>query len=598
MCTGRMSFSNGETAPAVNDRSIVAERYRSRAIAGTIKVTDEYAVTGFVSRIPATIVNFTSRPRSRATLATLGMGDNLIGTVNISTASDRILPGISMRNDDSLKNRQAPLAMSSEQFRELGAQLIDRIAGFLESLPGRPVTAAESPADVRHALAADRSLPQQGVDAAQLLHHAADLLFDHSLLNGHPRFWGYITSSAAPIGALGELLAAAVNPNVGAWLLSPMASEIEGQTIRWVAEMLRYPVDCGGLFVSGGNMANFVCFLAARQAKAPFDVRTKGMDGTRLRAYCSKETHTWIQKAADMAGMGTDAIRWIPVDDEMKMNLTALREQILKDIAAGDRPALVVGNAGSVSTGTIDPLPELAVLCREFGLWFHVDGAYGGLAAVLSDAPDAFAGLREADSVAVDPHKWLYAPLEAGCALVRDPENLRAAFSYHPVYYHFGVEATNYFDLGPQNSRGFRALKVWLALQQVGREGYERMISDDIRLARILFERISEFPELEALSQSLSITTFRFVPTDLASGGDQAASYLDELNLNLLTRLQASGEAYLSNAVVHGKFALRACIVNFRTSLTDIEALLPIVVRIGKALDMEMRSRGLPTDEQ
>jgi aromatic-L-amino-acid decarboxylase len=313
------------------------------------------------------------------------------------------------------------------------------------------------------------------------------------------------------------------------------------------------------------------------------------MDGTRLRAYCSKETHTWIQKAADMAGMGTDAIRWIPVDGEMKMDLTALREQILKDIAAGDRPALVVGNAGSVSTGTVDPLPELAVLCREFGLWFHVDGAYGGLAAVLSDAQDAFAGLREADSVAVDPHKWLYAPLEAGCALVRDPERLRAAFSYHPVYYHFGVEATNYFDLGPQNSRGFRALKVWLALQQVGREGYERMISDDIRLARTLFERISQCPELEALSQSLSITTFRFVPTDLALGDDKAASYLDELNLKLLTRLQASGEAYLSNAVVHGKFALRACIVNFRTSLTDIEALLPIVVRIGKALDLEMR---------
>ena len=501
-----------------------------------------------------------------------------------------------MHNDDSLKNRSAPLAMNPEEFRELGAQLIDRIAGFLESLPSRPVTSAESPADVRNALAAQRTLPQHGADSAQLLHHAADLLFDHSLFNGHPRFWGYITSSAAPIGALGELLAAAVNPNVGAWLLSPMASEIEGQTIRWIAEMLSYPVDCGGLFVSGGNMANFVCFLAARQAKAPLDVRTKGMDGTRLRAYCSKETHTWIQKAADMAGMGTDAIRWVPVDDEMRVDLTALREQILKDIAAGDRPSLVVGNAGSVSTGAVDPLPELAALCREFGLWFHVDGAYGGLAAVLSDAPDAFAGLREADSVAVDPHKWLYAPLEAGCALVRDPEKLRDAFAYHPVYYHFGVEATNYFDLGPQNSRGFRALKVWLALQKVGREGYERMISDDIRLARALFERISQSAELEALSQSLSITTFRFVPTDLASGDDKAASYLDELNLKLLTRLQASGEAYLSNAVVHGKFALRACIVNFRTSLADIEALLPIVVRMGKALDLEMRSQSLPTD--
>jgi aromatic-L-amino-acid decarboxylase len=278
------------------------------------------------------------------------------------------------------------------------------------------------------------------------------------------------------------------------------------------------------------------------------------------------------------------------------VNLTALKEQILKDSEAGERPALVVGNAGSVSTGAIDPLQEMAALCREFGLWFHVDGAYGGLAAVLPDAPDAFAGLREADSVAVDPHKWLYAPLEAGCALVRDPEKLRAAFAYHPVYYHFGTEATNYFDLGPQNSRGFRALKVWLALQEAGREGYERMISDDIDLARALFERISQYAELDALTQSLSITTFRFVPTDLNSGDEKSANYLDELNLELLTRLQASGEAYLSNAVVHGKFALRACIVNFRTSLADIEALLSIVVRIGKALDLEMRSHSLQTE--
>ena len=501
-----------------------------------------------------------------------------------------------MRDYQNLKDRAAPLAMSSKEFRELAAQLIDRIADFLDSLPQRPVTRAESPAVVRQALAAHRTLPERGADPAQLLHHAADLLFDHSLFNGHPRFWGYITSSAAPIGALGELLAAAVNPNVGAWLLSPMASEIEGQTIRWIAEMLSYPVDCGGLFVSGGNMANLVCFLAARQAKAAWDVRTKGMDGTRMRVYCSKETHTWIQKAADIAGMGTDAIRWIPADDEMRVNLTALKEQILKDSEAGDRPALVVGNAGSVSTGAIDPLPEMAALCREFGLWFHVDGAYGGLAAVLPDAPDAFAGLREADSVAVDPHKWLYAPLEAGCALVRDPEKLRAAFAYHPVYYLFGAEATNYFDLGPQNSRGFRALKVWLALQQVGREGYERMISDDIHLARALFERISQYAELDALTQSLSITTFRFVPTDLNSGDEKAANYLDKLNLELLTRLQSSGEAYLSNAVVHGKFALRACIVNFRTSLADIEALLPIVVRIGKALDLEMRSHKLQTE--
>lgn len=498
-----------------------------------------------------------------------------------------------MPNDDRLENRVAPLAMSSEQFRKLGFELVDRIAGFLESLPSRPVAPAESPADIRNILGAERTLPQQGTDPAQLLQHAATLLFDHSLFNGHPRFWGYITSSAAPIGALGDLLAAAVNPNVGAWLLSPMASEIEGQTVRWIAEMLSYSTACGGLFVSGGNMANFVCFLAARQAKAAWDVRAKGMDGARLRVYCSSETHTWIQKAADIAGMGTEAIRWIPVDRELRINLSALREQIVKDVAAGDKPAMIVGNAGSVSTGAVDPLPELAELCREFDLWFHVDGAYGGLAAVLPNAPAALAGLREADSVAVDPHKWLYAPLEAGCALVRDPEKLRAAFAYHPVYYHFGVEATNYFDLGPQNSRGFRALKVWLALQQVGRVGYEQMISDDIRLAQALFALVSRCSELEALTQSLSITTFRFVPTDLDLNDQEAASYLNELNLALLTRLQSSGEAYLSNAVVHGKFALRACIVNFRTSYADIAALPPLVLRMGRATDLEMRPESL-----
>jgi len=494
-----------------------------------------------------------------------------------------------MLNDSELKNRAAPLDMSPEQFRALGTQLINRIADFLGSLPGRPVTPAESPNDVRQALTASNTLPLKGADPARLLQNAADLLFDHSLFNGHPRFWGYVTSSAAPIGALGELLAAAVNPNVGAWLLSPMASEIEAQTVRWIAELLSYPAECGGLFVSGGNMANFVCFLAARQAKAQCDVRTNGVGDSRLRVYCSKETHTWIQKAADMAGLGTEAIRWIPVDREMRMDLTALREQILKDIASGDRPAIVVGNAGSVSTGAVDPLPEIAALCREFDLWFHVDGAYGALAAIVPDCPAAFDALRHADSLAVDPHKWLYAPLEAGCALVRDPENLRAAFAYHPPYYHFGVEATNYFDLGPQNSRGFRALKVWLSLQQVGREGYQQMISDDIRLARALFERVSQCAELEPLTQSLSITTFRFVPTDLNPADEKTASYLNELNLELLTRLQASGEAYLSNAVIHGEFALRACIVNFRTTLADIEALLPIVVTMGKALDLELR---------
>jgi aromatic-L-amino-acid decarboxylase len=500
-----------------------------------------------------------------------------------------------MNKEASIEKRGAPLAMRPEEFRALGYQLVDRIAGFLDSLPEGRVTPGESPLDVRQALGAARPLPQRGADPGVVLNHAADLLFEHSLFNGHPRFWGYITSSPAPIGALGELLAAAVNPNVGAWLLSPMASEIEAQTIRWLAEMLNYPTDCGGLFVSGGNMANLVCFLAARQAKAGWNVRTTGMNHSRLRVYCSKETHTWIQKAADISGLGTDAIRWIPTDRELQMDVVALKKQISSDLEAGDKPFLVVGTAGSVSTGAIDPLSELAAICREFDLWFHVDGAYGGVAAVLPDAPAALGGLREADSVAVDPHKWLYAPIEAGCSLVRNPEHLREAFAYHPPYYHFGTEAINFFDLGPQNSRGFRALKVWLALQQVGRDGYVQMLSDDIRLSRELFERILKNPALQALTQSLSITTFRYVPTDLDLAGEEVGHYLDELNRELLTRLQNSGEAYLSNAVIDGKFALRACIVNFRTSLADVEALLPLVVQIGKDVDLALRPKSLAT---
>jgi glutamate/tyrosine decarboxylase-like PLP-dependent enzyme len=498
-----------------------------------------------------------------------------------------------MEDESNRLARVSPLKIDPPEFRRLGYEVVDRIADLLESLPTRPVTRGESPLDVRKALEADRSMPDRGTDPGELLDHAANLLFDHSLFNGHPRFWGYITSSATPIGALGDLLAASVNPNVGAWPLSPMASEIEAQTIRWIAAMLDYPEDCGGLFVSGGNMANIVGFLAARRAGVAHDVRAKGLDGTRLRVYCSKETHTWVQKAADISGMGTDAIRWIAVNDRMQIDVAALRQQIEEDLGSGDRPFLVVGSAGTVSTGAVDALSELAAICREFNLWFHVDGAYGAMAAILPDAPEEFTGLSKADSIAIDPHKWLYAPLEAGCALVRNPEKLRDAFSYHPPYYHFETEAINYYDLGPQNSRGFRALKVWLALQQAGRDGYVQTISEDIRLAGVLFRLIEQTPELEALTQSLSITTFRFVPSDLKAGGEEVEKYLDLLNNELLTRLQNSGEAYLSNAIVRGRFALRACIVNFRTTQADIEALPPLIVRIGEKADRELRPVGL-----
>jgi glutamate/tyrosine decarboxylase-like PLP-dependent enzyme len=373
-----------------------------------------------------------------------------------------------------------------------------------------------------------------------------------------------------------------------------MATEIEAQTVRWIAELIGYPGDAGGLLVSGGNMANLVGLLAARNARLPWDVRAGGLragDGRAVRIYASTETHTWLQKAVDLAGLGTDSICWIPTDGELRMDTRALRDRLRADEAAGALPLAVVGTAGTVSTGAVDPLAELARLCREHGIWFHVDAAYGGFAAAVPGAPADLRALAEADSVAVDPHKWLYAPLEAGCALVRDRALLKDTFSYHPPYYRFGEDGVapplNYLEYGPQNSRGFRALKVWLALRQAGRRGYARMIADDIGLAQELFRLAQTDPELEAYTTSLSITTFRYRPHDLAAADGDA--YLDALNAALLDRLQAGGEAFVSNAVVAGRLLLRACIVNFRTTPADLEALVTTVKRIGRELDAAMR---------
>lgn len=490
-------------------------------------------------------------------------------------------------NLDDLRQRKTPLAFSAEEFRTLGHQLIDRIASHFEGIRERPVTPGESLADVREAIGAARGLPITGTQSPALLAEITDMLLDHSLFNAHPRFWGYITSGPSPIGVLADLVASAINPNVGAWKLAPAATEIEAQTIRWIAELIGYPTDCGGLMISGGNMANFVCFLAARRAHAQWKIREGGLaaDGSSLlRIYTSTATHTWVQKAADLFGHGTNAIRWIETDREQRINVDALRRQIVHDREQGEQPFLVVGTAGSVGTGAVDPIEELAALCQEHGLWLHVDGAYGAFAANVPGAPADLAALKNADSVAVDPHKWLYAPLEAGCALVRKPELLLNAFSYHPSYYHFEEETTNYFDFGMQNSRGFRALKVWAALQQAGRDGYLKMIGDDIRLAKHLHSLASAHPELEALSCGLSITTFRYVPTEHRRliGTAETEEYLNRLNSDILSRIETGGEAFMSNAIVDGKFALRACLVNFRTTLEDIEAVPELVARVGR----------------
>lgn len=485
-----------------------------------------------------------------------------------------------------------PLHLTADAFRHLGHELVDRIAAFLDHRPGLPVTPNPAPEALRALLGADGPMPEHGADAGTLLGEAFDLLTGHSLLNGHPRFFGYVTASPAPIGMLADLLAAAVNPNVGAWILSPAASEVEGQAVRWIADLLGCGPGWGGLFTSGGNMANIIPLLAARTRAASWDVQQAGMaatDASPLRVYASAETHTWVQKGCEIAGLGAEAIHWIAVNGDQRLDMAALRAAIAADRRAGRTPMMVVGSAGTVSTGAVDPLDEIATLCATERIWFHVDGAYGAPAVAVPGTPAALGAMARADSIAVDPHKWLYAPLEAGCTLVRDVETLRRTFSHHPPYYHFGTEATNYVDLGPQNSRGFRALKVWLQLRHAGRAGYVRMIGDDIRLSERLHAAIAAHPALEAVTQGLSITTFRYVPAELRAtvGTPDTERTLNALNTALLDRLQASGRAFVSNAVVNGRFLLRACIVNINTTAADVDALPDIVAELGEAVRAE-----------
>ncbi len=492
-------------------------------------------------------------------------------------------------------NRESAIEMNKDEFKQMGYKLIDSIADFIDNINQKPVTTGETPEQIQNILGTS-SLPEHGTSGSAILEKATELMMNHSLLNGHPKFMGYITSSAAPIGALADLLAATVNPNVGANILSPMATAIEKQTVRWLAEFIGVSPSYGGVLVSGGNMANFTAFLAARTAKAPKNLKQDGLAkaGADMVLYCPKTTHTWIEKAAVLFGHGMNAIRWIATDEDNKMNNDVLIETIEADLQKGKKPFLVVGTAGDVSTGVVDDLKGIAAICKKYDLWFHIDGAYGIPAAVIPEQKELFAGIEDADSIALDPHKWLYSPLEAGCTLVKDPNHLIDTYSSHPVYYNFGNNdealTQNFYEYGLQNSRGFRALKVWMMLQQVGRSGYINMINDDIQLSKLFFELADQHPELEAVTQNLSITTLRYVPLNFENYSDVTTTYLNKLNEALLNDLQQGGEVFLSNAVIGNKYCLRGCIVNFRTSKKDIEEIIEIIVKEGRKIQAQMKN--------
>jgi aromatic-L-amino-acid/L-tryptophan decarboxylase len=468
-----------------------------------------------------------------------------------------------------------------DELRALGHRMVDDLLDYLRTVRERPVW-RPIPAELRARFRAPAPRAPEGAERAY--QDFREHVLPHPMGNIHPRFWGWVIGTGTPLGALAEMLAAGMNPNMGGGDHVP--NQVEAQVLDWCKEMLGYPPSASGLLVSGGSMANLVGLAVARNARAGFDVRRTGVRAAEgpLTVYGSVEVHSSIQKAIELLGLGSDALRLVPVTGQFEIEVDALERMISADRAAGCRPICVVGNAGTVSTGAFDDLAALAQLCERERVWFHVDGAFGALAGLVPEYRPMLAPMARADSLAFDLHKWMYVPFEAGCTLVRDPEAHRRAFSLTPDYLTHatrGLAAGDrwFSDYGIQLSRGFRALKVWMSFKEHGLDKYGRLIRQNIEQARHLADLVREAPDLELLAPvPLNIVCFRY----LAPGRDGEA--LDALNQELLIQLHERGIAVPSNASIGGRFALRVAIVNHRSRLDDFDLLVREVRRIGREL--------------
>jgi aromatic-L-amino-acid/L-tryptophan decarboxylase len=463
------------------------------------------------------------------------------------------------------------LEISAEQFRVAAKQVCDLAAELLDTMDAKPVAPVVSGTDAENALR--KPLPEKGLGAEAL--KELELVARYSR-TGNGRFFGYVLGSGEPIGALADLLASVLNQNVTAWRSAPAAVTIERTVIGWLCEALGCTEFAGSL-TGGGSAANLMGLAMAREAKAPANEKGYSPTGT---IYASEEVHMSVPKAVALLGIGRENLRLIRTDESFHIIPEELERALTRDKEAGKTPIAVVASAGTVNTGSIDPLAQSAAISRKHGAWFHIDGAYGALAALA--ARNRFQGLESADSISLDPHKWLYQPLDCGCLLYRDPEAARKAFAYTGDYTRVlsndPIESFAYFEESIELSRRFRALKLWLSIRYHGLEAFRQSIKSDLGLARDLAERIVNQPELELVAPvELSAVCFRYVGSGGRSEGD-----LNRLNPAILKQVNKRGRVYLSNATLRAKFCLRACIVNHRTKASDLDAVVSEVLEAAK----------------
>ncbi len=487
-----------------------------------------------------------------------------------------------MRNDDDGLPQEETLDPPDwTELRRLGHRMMDDAMDYLEGVRERQVW-QPIPLEVREHFA--ESLPLEPTDAAEVYAEAKQHILSYPTGNIHPRFWGWVIGSGSPVGMLAELLTGAMNCN--AWGADQIAIEVERQVIGWLKQGLGFAPDASGILTNGGSVSNLVGLAVARNAKAEVDMAQEGVQALPrpMVLYASSSTHSSVRKAVELMGLGSKALRSIPVDADYRIRTDLLRQAIAEDRAAGRLPFCIVANAGTVDTGAFDPLEELADLAQKEGLWLHVDGAFGACAAFSEELRPMVQGMERADSVAIDLHKWLHVQYDAGCVLVRNPHHHHSTFS-SPVSYlaraRRGLSGgTLWFnEYGFELSRSFRALRVWMAFKTYGMRKHARLIEQNVAQAKYLAELVSQASELELLAPvALNVVCFRYV----VEGVEQET--VNRLNQDLLASLQECGVAAPSSTMLQGGFAIRVAITNHRSRREDFEVLVRESIRMGREL--------------